>query len=55
LKSKDPKILQALTIINLNMHFMEIMALQNKESITLAHTLDHSVATPAWLSNTPIK
>jgi hypothetical protein len=29
LKSKEPVTLQALTIIDLNMHFMEIVALQN--------------------------
>jgi hypothetical protein len=35
-KSKDPTTLQALTIIDLNMHFMEIVVLKNKESITIA-------------------
>jgi hypothetical protein len=40
-KSKEPTTLQTLTrIINLNTHFMEIMALKNKESISIAHTLD---------------
>jgi hypothetical protein len=38
-KIKEPSTLQALTIINLNMHFMEIVALKNKESITTC-TLD---------------
>jgi transposase InsO family protein len=41
LKSKEPTTLQALTkIINLNTHFMEIVSLKNKESNTIAHTLD---------------
>jgi hypothetical protein len=40
LKSKEPTTLQQLTIINLNMHFMEIVAFKNKESIAIAHTLD---------------
>jgi hypothetical protein len=40
LESKEPAILQAVTIIDLNMHFMEIAALQNKESITISCTLD---------------
>jgi hypothetical protein len=40
LKSKEPTTLQALTIINLNMHFIEIVALKNNESITIACTLD---------------
>jgi hypothetical protein len=40
LKSKEPTTLQALTIINLNIHFMEIVALKNKESITIPHSLD---------------
>jgi transposase InsO family protein len=35
-KSKEPTTLQALTIIDLNTHFMEILALKNKESITIA-------------------
>jgi hypothetical protein len=39
-KSKEPTTLQALTIIDLNMHFMGIVALQNKESITATHSLD---------------
>ena len=39
-KSKEPTTLQALTIIDLNMHFMEIVALKNKESITIACSLD---------------
>jgi hypothetical protein len=47
-KSKEPATLQALTIISLNMHFMEIVALQNKESITIAHT-HHQV----WLCHYP--
>jgi hypothetical protein len=40
LKSKEPTTLQALTIIDLNTHFMEIVALKNKESITIARSLD---------------
>jgi hypothetical protein len=40
LKSEEPPTLQALTIIDLNMNFMEIVALQNKESITIACTLN---------------
>jgi hypothetical protein len=40
LKSKEPTTLQALTIIDLNTHFMEITALKNKESITIACTFD---------------
>jgi hypothetical protein len=47
-KSKEPATLQAHTIIDLNMHFMEIVALQNKESITIAHTLDQ-----VWLCRYP--
>jgi hypothetical protein len=39
-KSKEPTPLQALTIINLNMDFMETVALKNKESITIACSLD---------------
>jgi hypothetical protein len=39
-KSKEPTTLQALTIIDLNTHFMEIVALKNKESITVACSLD---------------
>jgi hypothetical protein len=39
-KSKEPMTLQALTIIDLSMHFMEIVALKNKESITIACSLD---------------
>jgi hypothetical protein len=40
-KSKEPTTLHALTrIINLNTHFMEIVALKIKESITIACTLD---------------
>jgi hypothetical protein len=38
-KSKEPTTLQALTIINLNMHFMEIVAFKNKKSITIASSL----------------
>jgi hypothetical protein len=38
-KSKEPTTLQALTIINLNMHFMEIVAFKNKE-IIVACSLD---------------
>jgi hypothetical protein len=49
LKSKEPATLQALTIIDLNMHFMEIVALQNKESITIAHALDQ-----VWLCHYPL-
>jgi len=41
-KSKEPVKLNALTIIDLNTHFMEIVALENKESVTLAHALDQS-------------
>jgi hypothetical protein len=48
LKSKEPTTLQALTIIELNRHFMEIMALKNKESITIAHTFDQ-----VWLCHYP--
>jgi hypothetical protein len=40
LKSKEPTTLQAFTIIDLNMHFMEIVALKNKESITITCTLN---------------
>jgi hypothetical protein len=47
-KSKDAVTLQALTIINCNMHFMEIVALQNKESITIACTLNQ-----VWLCHYP--
>jgi hypothetical protein len=39
-KSKEPNTLQALIIIDLNTHFMEIAALKNKESITIARTFD---------------
>jgi hypothetical protein len=35
-KSKEPTTLQALTIIDLNMHFIKIAVLPNKESITVA-------------------
>jgi hypothetical protein len=48
LKSKEPITLQTLTIINLNMHFMEIVALKNKESIAVPHTLDQ-----VWLCRYP--
>jgi hypothetical protein len=47
-KSKEPTTLQAPTIINLNMHFMEIEALKNKESIAVAHTLNQ-----VWLCPYP--
>jgi hypothetical protein len=47
-KSKEPMILQALTIIDLNTHFMEIVALKNKESITVAHSLNQ-----VWLCRYP--
>jgi hypothetical protein len=40
--------LQALTIIDLSTHFMEIVALKNKESITVAHFLDQ-----VWLCRYP--
>jgi hypothetical protein len=40
--------LQALTIIDLNMHFMEIVALKNKESITISCSLDQ-----VWLWRYP--
>jgi hypothetical protein len=40
--------LQALTIIDLNTHFMEIVALKNKESITVARSLDQ-----VWLCRYP--
>jgi hypothetical protein len=40
--------LQALTIIDLNMHLMEIAALKNKESITIAYTFNQ-----VWLSCYP--
>jgi hypothetical protein len=40
LKSKEPTTLQALTNIDLSTHFMEIVALKNKESITVACSLD---------------
>jgi hypothetical protein len=39
-KSKEPTTLQALAIIDLNTHFMEIAALKNKESITIACTFN---------------
>jgi hypothetical protein len=48
LKSKEPSTLQALTIIDLNMHFMEIVALKNKESISIAYTLNQ-----VWLCRYP--
>jgi hypothetical protein len=48
LKSKEPITLQRLTIINLKMHFMEIVALKNKESIIVAHTLNQ-----VWLCRYP--
>jgi hypothetical protein len=47
-KIKEPVTLQALTIIDLNMHFMEIVALQNKENITIVHTLNQ-----VWLCRYP--
>jgi hypothetical protein len=50
LKSKEPTTLQALTIIDLNMHFMEIVALKNKESVTIACTLDQ-----VWLCLYPVR
>jgi transposase InsO family protein len=40
--------LQALTIIDLSTHFMEIVALKNKESITIAGSLDQ-----VWLCHYP--
>jgi hypothetical protein len=39
-KSKEPTTLQALTIIDLNTHFMEIVALKIKECITVARSLN---------------
>jgi hypothetical protein len=48
LKSKEPTTLQELTIIDLNMHFIEITALKNKESITISCTLDQ-----VWLCQYP--
>jgi hypothetical protein len=48
LKSKEPTTLQALTIIDLNMHFMKIVALQNKESITVIRSLNQ-----VWLCHYP--
>jgi hypothetical protein len=48
LKSKEPTTLQALTIIDLSTHFMEIVALKNKESITIARSLDQ-----VWLCRYP--
>jgi transposase InsO family protein len=47
-KSKEPTTLQALTIIDLSTHFMEIVALKNKESITVACSLDQ-----VWLCHYP--
>jgi hypothetical protein len=47
-KSKEPTTLQALTIIDLNTHFIEIAALPNKESITVARTFDQ-----VWLCRYP--
>jgi hypothetical protein len=47
-KSKEPTTLQALTIIDLSTHFMEIVALKNKESITVARSLDQ-----VWLCRYP--
>jgi hypothetical protein len=38
--SKEPTTLQVLTIIDLNTHFMEIVALKNMESITVTRSLD---------------
>jgi hypothetical protein len=40
--------LQALTIIDLSTHFMEIVALKNKESITVACSLNQ-----VWLCRYP--
>jgi hypothetical protein len=48
-KSKEPTTLQALTIIDLSTHFMEIVALKNKESITVACSLDQVL----WLYRYP--
>jgi hypothetical protein len=48
LTSIEPTTLQALTIIDLNMHFMEIVALKNKESITIACSLNQ-----VWLCRYP--
>jgi transposase InsO family protein len=48
LKSKEPMTLQALTIIDLSTHFMEIVALKNKESITVARSLNQ-----VWLCHYP--
>jgi hypothetical protein len=39
-KSKEPTTLQALTIIDFSTHFMEIVALKNKESITVTCSLN---------------
>jgi hypothetical protein len=47
-KSKESMTLQALTIIDLNTHLMEIVALKNKESITVARSLDQ-----VWLCRYP--
>jgi hypothetical protein len=48
LKSKEAMTLQVLTIIDLSTHFMEIVALKNKESITIARSLNQ-----VWLSRYP--
>jgi hypothetical protein len=40
--------LQVLTIIDLSTHFMEIVALKNKESITVARSLNQ-----VWLCRDP--
>jgi transposase InsO family protein len=48
LKSKEPTTLQALTIIDLSTHFLEIVALKNKESITVARSLNQ-----VWLCRYP--
>jgi hypothetical protein len=47
-KSKEPMTLQVLTIIDLSTHFMEIVALKNKESITVARSLNQ-----VWLCRDP--
>jgi hypothetical protein len=47
-KSKELTTLQALTIIDLSMHFVEIVALKNKERITIACSLNQ-----VWLCRYP--
>jgi hypothetical protein len=47
-KSKEPTTLQELTIIDLSTNFMEMVALKNKESITIACSLDQ-----VWLCHYP--